>query len=295
MQRTGKSVEIDVDGLVQGHVHDFFLPEMRSASDEKLVHANAYYTLNEIPKTNNESKVGDADAPTLQSQTKPTQRQHPMPEGDQWLRYSGKSGPGAGKHVVLIAADQEYRSEQSMPMLAKVLSEHHGFDCTVLFSTNEDGLVDPTIPSPLKDPAKFHHIPGLEHLASADAVLFLARNMKLDDASVKHLYDYFDSGKPLLVLRTGNHGVSKKTKPYVVAGQNVSLDKMLGGTFRGHYGGWHRESTRGVTVAEQKSHPILTGVNDIWGPSDVYRCHTEKSPFPDDCTALVLGQPLQKS
>ena len=291
--KDGKSVEIDVEGLAQGHVHDFFLPEMRSAGDEKLVHANAYYTLNEIPKTSNESEVGNADAPTLQSQTIPTQRQHPMPEGDQWLRYSGKSGPGAGKHVVLIAADQEYRSEQSMPMLAKVLSEHHGFDCTVLFSTNEDGLVDPTIPSPLKDPAKFHHIPGLEHLANAYAVLFLARNMKLDDESVKHLYDYFDSGKPLLVLRTGNHGISKKTKPYVVAGQKVSLDKMLGGTFRGHYGGWHRESTRGVIVAEQKSHPILTGVSDIWGPSDVYRCHTEKSPFPGDCTTLVLGQPLE--
>ena len=47
-----------------------------------------------------------------------------------WLTYSGAEGPGRGKHVVLIAADQEYRSEQSMPMLAKVLSKHHGFDCT---------------------------------------------------------------------------------------------------------------------------------------------------------------------
>ena len=50
-----------------------------------------------------------------------------------WLNYSGAKGPGKGRHIVLIAADQEYRSEQSMPMLAKVLSKHHGFDCTVLF------------------------------------------------------------------------------------------------------------------------------------------------------------------
>ena len=54
-----------------------------------------------------------------------------------WLNYSGSKGPGKGKDIVLIAADQEYRSEQSMPMLAKVLSKHHGFDCTVLFSVNE--------------------------------------------------------------------------------------------------------------------------------------------------------------
>ena len=33
-------------------------------------------------------------------------------------------------------------------------------------------------------------------------------------------------------------------------------------------------------------------MQDIWGPSDVYRCHNEKHPFPDECTALVLGQPL---
>ena len=290
----GTSVQIEVDGMVRGHVHDFYLPAMRSSGEEKLVHANAYYTLNEIPNAdgpNSSSKV--SSAPPQQPQTAPVQRQHPVPENDQWLTYSGKAGPGKGKHVVLIAADQEYRSEQSMPMLAKVLSEHHGFDCTVLFSTNEDGLVDPTIPSPLKEPGKYHRIPGLEHLASADALVFLSRNMQLDDASAKHLYDYFDSGKPLLVLRTGNHGISRKTKPYQVGDQKVSLQQLLGGTFRGHHGGWHRESTRGIIVPEQKTHPILTGVTDIWGPSDVYRCHTDKSPFPDDCTALVLGQPLK--
>ena len=54
-----------------------------------------------------------------------------------WLTYPGGDGPGKGKRIVLIAADQEYRSEQSMPMLAKILSQHHGFDCTVLFAVND--------------------------------------------------------------------------------------------------------------------------------------------------------------
>ena len=58
---------------------------------------------------------------------------HPVPDSPQWLTYPGGDGPGKGKHIVLIAAEQEYRSEQSMPMLAKILSKHHGFDCTVLF------------------------------------------------------------------------------------------------------------------------------------------------------------------
>ena len=68
---------------------------------------------------------------------------HPVPESPLWLTYSGDKVPGAGKHVVLIAADQEYRSEYSMPMLARLLAKHHGFHCTVLYSLNTDNDVDP--------------------------------------------------------------------------------------------------------------------------------------------------------
>ena len=68
------------------------------------------------------------------------------PSGPLWLTYKGGEGPGKGKHIVLIAADQEYRSEQCMPMLAKILSTHHGFDCTVLYAVDENGLVDPRMP-----------------------------------------------------------------------------------------------------------------------------------------------------
>jgi hypothetical protein len=69
---------------------------------------------------------------------------HPVPKSPQWLTFPGSSGPGRGKHIVLVAADQEYRSEQVMPMLAKILSKRHGFDCTVLFSLNARNEVDPT-------------------------------------------------------------------------------------------------------------------------------------------------------
>jgi len=214
-----------------------------------------------------------------------------LPENELWLTYKGSDGPGKGKHIVLIAAEQEYRSEQAMPMLAKVLSEHHGFDCTVLFSVNENGEVDPTLPAPDKDKTKFHNIPGLKNLATADCVIWISRFMKLPDEQMKYFHDYFDSGKPLIALRTANHGFMGGKK-YVVKERSVSLQEMLGGTFMEHHGGWHRESTRGIVVPENKSHPILIGVSDIWGTSDVYRCHNDRSPFPSDCTALVMGQPL---
>ena len=52
------------------------------------------------------------------------------------LVYKGSDGPGKGKHVVLLAGDHEYRSEESLPALARILAKHHGFKCTVLFNTD---------------------------------------------------------------------------------------------------------------------------------------------------------------
>ena len=290
----GLKVDIVVDGLVQGHVHDFYIPELRSSEHEKLLHASAYYTLNEIPKSKSfdEPKISE-DGPKISEQTEET-KTHPVAENELWLTLDGSKGkPGSGKHVVLIAAEQEYRSEQSMPMLAKVLAQHHGFDCTVLFSVNENGEVDPTQNAPLKkeDGQKFHWIPGLEHLDKADCLILVSRFMQLPDDQMQYFYDYFDSGKPLIALRTANHGFHGKLN-YQVNGKDVSLDQLLGGKFRGHHGGWHREATRGIPAAENEDHPILIGVSDIWGTSDVYRCHTEASPFPKDCEAIVMGQPL---
>lgn len=296
----GLSVDVSVAGLVKGHVHDFHLPNLKSADGESLLHTSAYYTLNEIPAADrvvtklttpvpptsaNEENAAEARA------TEEASADHPVPQDPRWLTYAGSPGPGKNKHVVLIAAEQEYRSEQALPMLARVLSKHHGFDCTVLFSVNETGQVDPTLPAPFKDKSRRHNIPGLKYLADADCVIWMSRFMQLPDDQMQHFHDYFDSGKPLIALRTANHGFMGG-KRYTVDGRQISLKQMLGGTFMGHHGGWHRESTRGIIAAEQNSHPILTGVTDIWGTSDVYRCHNERFPFPEDCTALVLGQPL---
>ena len=103
---------------------------------------------------------------------------------------------------------------------------------------------------------------------------------------------YIDSGKPILSLRTGNHGFHGAL-PYKINGRQVRWgEDVLGGAFMGHHGRWHADSTRGIIVPEQKGHPILTGVSDIWGNSDVYRTYKEGAGLPEGCTALVWGQPL---
>ncbi len=133
-------------------------------------------------------------------------RSHPVPEGPSWLTYEGAEGPGRGRHIVLIAADQEYRSEQAMPMLARTLATHHGFDCTVLFSVNEDGDVDPTLPIRWQDETVEHDIPGLEYLESADLLIVFSRLITLPDEQVAHIIKYIESGRPIIGIRTANHG-----------------------------------------------------------------------------------------
>ncbi len=215
---------------------------------------------------------------------------------DKWLKYPGGDGPGKGKHIVLIAAEQEYRSEQSLPMLAKVLSTHHGFDCTVLFGVNANGEVDPTLPVYPEEgkEAEFqeHQIPGLDQLASADLVILCTRLLTLPKSDLEKAVTYVDSGKPIIALRTANHGF-RGPLPYKIDGKQVRWgEDVLGGTFLNHHGNWQADSTRGILDQKQTQHPILIGVHDIWGDSDVYRTYKEGGRLPDDCTALVWGQPL---
>jgi len=216
----------------------------------------------------------------------------PAPDEPRWITFAGGDGPGHGRRIVLIAADQEYRSEQALPMLAKILAARHGFDCTVLFALNHDGLVDPTQKIRWEDKTVEHDIPGLEQLAQADLMILFSRLVTLPDAQIRHVIDYLDSGRPILAIRTANHGFLQNF-PYEKDGKPVRFgEDVLGGAFREHHGNWHRDSTRGILVEAQREHPILIGVDDIWGPSDVYRTYPEGGSLPADCTALVYGQPL---
>lgn len=227
----------------------------------------------------------------LSSATTLAQSAHPVPEDPRWLVFPGGDGPGAGKHVVFVAADQEYRSEQSMPMLAHLLAERHGFHTTVLFGQNAAGLVDPTQKIAWEDPEVVHDIPGLEHLATADALVLFTRLLTLPQTQRAHLHAYLDSGKPILAFRTANHGFLEFG--YEVNGEGVRFgEDVLGGAFRGHHGRWHADSTRGSIIEENRDHPVLRGVADIWGPSDVYRTYPEGESLPPGCTPLVMGQPL---
>src|SRR5262245_57172659 len=84
-----------------------------------------------------------------------------------YLVFEGKSGPGLGKHVVFLSGDEEYRSEESLPQLAKILAERHGFKCTVLFAIDPaNGTIDPKITT---------NLPAADALDSADVIVMALR------------------------------------------------------------------------------------------------------------------------
>ncbi len=200
----------------------------------------------------------------------------------------GKAGPLLGKHVVLIAADDEYRSEELIPQLAKILAAHHGAKCTVLFAVDsKTGLIDPAS----------QNIPGIDVLDAADLLVIFARYRELPDEQMKHFVDYIESGRPVIGLRTATHSfnyVKHKDSPY---SKYSAHDKnfpggfgrqVLGETWVNHYGHHNFESTLATAAPGMDNHPILRGVGPIWGPSDVYTITT----LFGDSKPLLLGQVL---
>lgn len=207
--------------------------------------------------------------------------------------YSGDgvTGPGQGKHVVFVTGDEEYRSEEGMPALAKILSRRLGFRTTVLFAVKpETGEIDPDTSD---------NIPGLEHLVDADLMVIFTRFRDLPDAQMKHIVDYVESGRPIVGLRTATHAFNMKKHHTYDRYTSFSTEwpggfgrQILGETWVAHHGGHGSQSTRGVIVDSRRDHPILRGITtgDVWDPSDVY---TVRLPMAEDIRPLLLGEVVE--
>jgi hypothetical protein len=206
-----------------------------------------------------------------------------------WVTYEGKEGPGKGKHVVLVSGDEEYRSEEALTLLGKILAVHHGFKCTVLYAIDpETGLIEPTIQT---------NIPGLHNLETADMMVMSLRFRELPDEQMKYIIDYTNAGKPVMGLRTATHSFNyTRNKDSVYAKYDFRSPEFEGGygrqvfgeTWVNHHGHHGKEGTRGLINGELRDHPILKGVKDVWGPTDVYTVN-KLTGNPD---VLLYGQVL---
>ncbi|MFT6621465.1 MAG: hypothetical protein ACJASX_004385, partial [Limisphaerales bacterium] len=202
--------------------------------------------------------------------------------------YSAKK-PAKGKKLVFIASDHEYRSEETLPALARIMSQHHGFDCTVLFGLDENGEIK----------AGASNIPGLEALKDADGAIIFTRFLALPPEQMKHIDDYLNRAGPVVGLRTSTHGFnypkSKESDPYFkyhfrYDGKDYNAGfghQVLGQSWVGHYGRNHQQSTRITIIPKSKQHAILRGVKDIHVQCGGYNAEPQK-----DWNILTMAQPL---
>jgi len=140
----------------------------------------------------------------------------------------------------------------------------------------------------------------LEVLKDADLMVLFTRFRELPDEQMKHIIDYTNSGKPIVALRTATHPFFYKTNPdspYAkYTWNNKSADfqggygrQVLGETWVNHHGHHQKESTRGLIADGMEDHPVVRGVGEIWGPSDVYGLTTLNGA----CKPIIIGHVLK--
>ena len=201
--------------------------------------------------------------------------------------YKGTRGPGVGKHIVFLAGDHEYRSEESLPALARILAKHHGFKCTVLFSIDKKtGEIKPGS----------SYMPGTGALKTADLMVIFLRFQNFPADQMQPIVDYLDRAGPIVGLRTSTHAFKIPRQSefarfdyrFPEAGFKGGFGRaILGETWAGHYGRNHVMSTRLDLVPDNKSHPVLRGVSKVWVQAGGYWT----APMPDS-RILALALPL---
>ena len=177
------------------------------------------------------------------------------------LVFEPKAGTANGKHIVLISGDEEYRSEESCPMLAKILSQRHGFKCTVLFAIDKDsGCINPN---------ETANIPNTQSLESADLMILGTRWRYLPGEQLQPILDYLNTAKPIIAFRTATHAFNNSDRYGGYDWQNFGK-VVVGENWLSHHGRHKVEGGRAITVDENADHPVLNSVSDIFTPSDIY-------------------------
>lgn len=216
-----------------------------------------------------------------------------------WVDYKAEENLKKNKTIVLVSGDEEYRSEEALPQLAKILAAQHGFDCTVLFAQDPErpGLIQPNYGE---------NIPGLEALEKADLMVLFTRFRALPDEQMAYFEKYLLAGKPVLALRTATHAFEFGDKESAYKHWSNSYRKegdpweggfgrlVLGERWHTHHGHHKQQSTRGLIAKDAENHPLTNGLKDgdIWGPTDVYGI---RLPLPGDAKPIIYGQVIDRS
>lgn len=200
-------------------------------------------------------------------------------EAKPWLNVLLPNGwQAAERRIVLIGADDEYRSEVTMPLLSEGLTRDAKASTVVCLAA------DPTTKAPAVDNRE--HIAGLDALRYADVAVLFMRWREPDRETLDSLTDYFRSGMPIVGLRTSTHMLRAKPDWPDTSMNDEWPIRIFGQKWISHHG--HDTRTRVLPPDDAaRRHPILRGIKgDVVVPSWLY----DVEPLPKDCTVLLWGE-----
>lgn len=186
-------------------------------------------------------------------------------------------------HIVFVTGDEEYRSEESMPMLAKLAKRELGAKVTVLYSLDSLGFVDPNITD---------HIEGLEALKTADLMVIFTRFRNLPENERRYITDYVESGKPIVGFRTATHAFMYKNDTTLVQFNEAWPAKVFGQQWITHHGHFDdgKFPVTDISITEgQENNPILNGFNNFKAFSWLYHVDGGDWKLHGDSEPILMG------
>ncbi len=204
-----------------------------------------------------------------------------------WGKAAAQGEENSAK-IVFVTGDEEYRSEESMPMLAAILKRDFGFRCSVAYALTDEGEIDPN---------RLDHIDGLDELRDADLMVLFTRFRRLPDDELKKIVDYAESGRPMVGFRTATHAFRyPKDHPRAAAMNEVWPTRVFGQhwiTHHGHFADGHGRLTAVTPLEKERRHPVLRGVDSFLAYSWLYHVQGGGDRLSGDSRPLMLGWSLR--
>lgn len=162
-------------------------------------------------------------------------------------------------HIAFVIGDEEYRSEESMPMLATILKRELGAQISLCMSIDNNGFIDPN---------RTEYIDNLQALDSADLMVMFARFRNIPNQQLGHIQKFAESGKPMVGFRTSTHAFLYKDSSMIE--MNNDWPTHIFGqqwiTHHGHFDDGDAPLTYVSINNQENANPILNGVK----PFDAY-------------------------
>lgn len=190
------------------------------------------------------------------------------------------------KHVVFVTGDEEYRSEESMPMLADLVVREMNAKVTVCYALDSAGYIAPN---------RADHIAGLEALEEADLMVIFTRFRALPKEELRHILDYVASGRPIVGFRTSTHAFLYENDSTLVHMNKEWPAKVFGQqwiTHHGHFDDGKHPLTK-ISAVHEVDHPILKGFKDFDAYSWLYHVDGGDWKLQGDSQPILQGLSLR--